>query len=120
VSEDGQIAMLNAAVIIGQYYAFLSQALRRIFDSSTAAQVSDEVFDARLAEIRLALAPILEKNSVVKENLESVDRNVARIRQEAKEKQRHSAALQEAERYYTEIALRARTVSDLVGLFRRL
>jgi hypothetical protein len=110
--DDGKTALLNAAVNVGQFYAFLAQGLRRVFDPQAAAQLSDELFDARLDQIRAALAPVLEKNLVVKENLENADREVLRIRR--------AGAVDEAKQYHTEIAARARTISDLVGLFRRL
>ena len=120
MSDDGKTALLNAAAIIGEYYAYLAEALRRVYDPGAAAQVSEEQFDARLGDIRAALAPILERNRVVQENLESIDRTVTRIRKEAQGKETRAAALQEAQKFYSDISQRARTVSDLVGLFRRL
>jgi F0F1-type ATP synthase membrane subunit b/b' len=120
MSDDGKAALLNAAVSVGQFYAFLAQGLRMVFDPKAAAQLPESLFDTRLDQIRGALAPILEKNHVVKENLQKVDQEVTRIRKAAKDAATRSEAIEEAERYHADIAERARTVSDLVGLFRRL
>lgn len=120
MKDEGGEVLLNAAVNIGQYYAFLAQALLRVYNPETAAQLSDEVFNEQLDQIRKRLSPILEKNHVVKGNLERVDQEVMRIKQAAGDKATQAAAIVEAQEYHKEVAERARTVSDLVGLFRRL
>ena len=73
MSDDGKAALLNAAVSIGHFYAFLAQGLRMVFDPKAAAQLPETLFDERLDQIRGNLAPILERNQVVKENLQKVD-----------------------------------------------
>jgi hypothetical protein len=112
--------LLKAAIDIGKYYAFLAQALRTVYDAEAAAQLADGDLDVMLNRVRADLAPILEKNHIVQENLERVHREVMRIRRAASDQTIKEAAAAEAKRYEPEILLRARTVSDLVALFRRL
>lgn len=119
MSDNSKEAMLNAAANIGKFYAFLAQGLRTITDPQVSAQLPDGILDAQLAQIRADLAPILENNHVVRENLEKVDREVTRIRKAAQDPAKLGTARQEAEKYLPEVSERARTVSDLVGLFRR-
>lgn len=120
MADDGKETMLNAAINIGKFYAFLAQALRMVLDPQVAAQLPEDVMDIQLDQIRANLAPLLEKNHVVKENLEKVFHEVMRIRKAAQDKSMREVALREAKDYLVEVAERARTVSDLVGLFRRL
>ncbi|HLG21521.1 MAG TPA: hypothetical protein VI382_01805 [Candidatus Manganitrophaceae bacterium] len=120
MTDDGKTAMLNAAIEIGKFYAFLAQALRTVFDPKLAAQLPEALLDSQLDQIRAALAPILEKNQVVKKNLEKIDREVARIREAAQDDATRERAVRDAQQVAIEVADRAVTVSDLVGLFRRL
>ena len=117
---DGKEMMLNAAVNIGKFYAFLAQELRGILDPEVAAQLPEGVLDIELTQTWAHLAPLLEKNPVVKDNLETVYQRVMRIRKNAQDEATRNAGLREAKDYLVEVAERARTVSDLVGLFRRL
>ncbi|MFY9270165.1 MAG: hypothetical protein WAO55_10515 [Candidatus Manganitrophaceae bacterium] len=120
MNDAGKEMMLNAAVGIGKLYAFLAQALRMVLDPQVAAQLPEDLIDKQIDQIRADLAPLLEKNHVVKENLEKVCREVMRIRQSAQNESTRRSAAREAESYLIMVAERARTVSDLVALFRRL
>ena len=112
MADDGKALLLKTAVDVGKYYAFIGQALRAIYDPAAAAQLPMDLLDAQLNQLRASLAPVLDTNHVVKQNFAEIDNRVARIRQEK--------AIDEARRFGAEIQERAKVVSDLVALFRRL
>ena len=120
MADDGKDTLLKIAADVGKYYAFIGQSLRSVYDREASAQLPSELLDAQIAQIRTALAPALEKNHVVKENFERVDQDVARIRRAAVDGAQRDAAIEEAKRYAVGIQERAKVVSDLVALFRRL
>ena len=112
MTDDGKAVLLRTAVDIGKYYAFVGQALRAIYDPSAAAQLPMDLLDAQIDQLRASLAPVLDTNHVVKQNFAEIDNRLARIRKEK--------AVDDARRFGAEIQERAKVVSDLVALFRRL
>lgn len=118
--DEGSEKLVNAAANIGKYYTFLAQLLRRIFDPDAARQVEESALDEQLEQIRRQLTEILAHNPVVQENLAEVDREVMRIRKAASQPATQAEAVEAAKRYHLTVSDRARTVSDLVGLFRRM
>jgi hypothetical protein len=118
MADDGKALLLKTAADMGKYYAFVAQSLRTVYDPAAGAQLPSEVLDAQIAQIRAALAPVLDTNHVVKENLDHVGEELARIRREAASGK--ESAMADARRFGHEIQERAKAVSDLVALFRRL
>lgn len=112
MADDGKAVLLKTAVDVGKYYAFIGQALRAIYDPAAAAQLPMDLLDAQIDQIRASLAPVLDTNHVVKQNFTEIDNQLARIRKEK--------AVDDARRFGAEIQERAKVVSDLVALFRRL
>lgn len=116
--------LVEIAANMGKYYSFLAQSLRALYDEAMAAQLPAELLESQIAEVRKALGPALEKNQVVKGNMEKVAEEVSRIRKAylatgAKDPKRQ-ALREEAQRYGAQVQEKARVISDLVGLFRRL
>lgn len=112
MADDGKALLLKTAADIGKYYAFIGQALRAIHDPAAAAQLPMDLLDSQLDQLRASLSPVLETNQVVKQNFAEIDNRLVRIRQEKD--------VNEARRFGAEIQERAKVVSDLVALFRRL
>jgi len=119
MADDGKAVLLKTAADVGKYYAFIGQALRAIYDPAAAAQLPTELLDAQIDQLRKSLAPVLETNHVVKQNFAQVDEELARIRNASSNGDRQKAA-DEAQRFGAQIQERAKVVSDLVALFRRL
>ncbi len=116
--------LVEIAANMGKYYSFLAQSLRALYDEAMAAQLPAELLESQIAEVRKALEPALGKNQVVKGNMEKVAEEVSRIRKaylatSAKDPKRQ-ALKEEAQRYVAQVQEKARVISDLVGLFRRL
>ena len=119
MADDGKAVLLKTAADVGKYYAFIGQALRAIYDPAAAAQLPTELLDAQIDQLRTSLAPVLDTNHVVKQNFAQVDEELARIRNVASNGDRQKAA-DEAQHFGAQIQERAKVVSDLVALFRRL
>lgn len=119
MADEGKALLLQTAADVGKYYAFVGQALRAIYDPASAVQLPANVLDAQIDNIRASLAPVLDVNPVVKQNFAEVDTRIERLRLEASagEKQK---AIDEARAFAVQIQERAKVVSDLVALFRRL
>lgn len=116
--------LIEIAANMGKYYSFLAQSLRALYDEEMAAQLPAELLESQIAETHKALGPALGKNHVVKGNMEKVAEEVRRIREAylatgAKDPKRQ-ALKEEAQRYCSQVQEKARVISDLVGLFRRL
>jgi len=79
MTDDGKTAMLNAAIEIGKFYAFLAQALRTVFDPKLAAQLPEALLDSQLDQIRAALAPILETIAGLTRQIREHDRTLQQI-----------------------------------------
>lgn len=120
MADDGKTQFLHIAANMGKYYAFVGQALRAVYDPAAAAQLPAAVLDAQLDQLRQALAPALEPNPVVKDNLDHIQAELARIRREAGDGTRGPAAIEAARRFGDHIQERAKAISDLVAVFRRL
>lgn len=120
MTDDGKALLLQTAANMGKYYAFVGQALRAIADPAAAAQLPAGVLDAQLDQLRNALAPALDTNPVVRDNIDEVHAELARIRRGAADGAGNAAAVDEARRFGAQIQERAKAVSDLVALFRRL
>ena len=118
--DDGKAVLLRTAADVGKYYAFIGQALRAIYDPAAAAQLPMELLDSHIDQIRKSLAPVLETNHVVKQNFAQIDEELARIRRAASSNGERQKAADEAQRFGVQIQERAKVVSDLVALFRRL
>jgi len=116
--------LLEIAANFGKYYSFLAQALRVLHDEQMAAQLPADLLDSQVAEVWKALGPALEKNPVVKGNMEKVAEEVTRIRKAylatGAQDPKRQALREEAQRYGAQVQEKARVISDLVGLFRRL
>jgi len=117
-------ALVEIAANMGKYYSFLAQSLRALYDEAMAAQLPAELLESQIVEVRKALGPALDKNPVVKGNMEKVAEEVSRIRKaylatDAKDSKRQTLK-EEAQRYGAQVQEKARVISDLVGLFRRL
>jgi len=119
MADDGKALLLKTAADVGKYYAFIGQALRAIHDPAAAAQLPMDLLDAQIDQLRASLAPVLDMNHVVKQNFAQIDEELARIRGAALNGDRRKAA-DEAQRFGVQIQERAKVVSDLVALFRRL
>lgn len=119
MADEGKALLVKTAADVGKYYAFIGQALRTIYDPASATQLPAEVLDTQLNNLREALAPALDTNPVVKQNFAEIDAQLERIRLEASagEKQK---AIEQAREFAAQIQERAKVVSDLVALFRRL
>ncbi len=120
MADDGKAVLLKIAADIGKYYAFIGQALRAIHDPAAAAQLPIELLDAQIDQLRKSLAPVLETNQVVKQNFAQIDEELVRIRRAASAGGERQKAIDEAQRFGGQIQERAKVVSDLVALFRRL
>ncbi|MEW6682949.1 MAG: hypothetical protein AB1451_08500 [Nitrospirota bacterium] len=118
MADDGKALLLKTAADVGKYYAFIGQALRAIYDPASAAQLPAEVLHGQIDQIRASLAPALETNPVVKQNFAEIDAQIERLRLEAAGGEKK--ALAEARALGDKIQERAKVVSDLVALFRRL
>lgn len=116
--EAHEEKFLKAAMQLGIYYAYLAQALRMIINPEGPAELSEEVLQSRLDEMRAGLGAILANNRVVKENVEEIGRKVTQIRLSASKQSTWGEAVKEAKRTLPEVEIRARTVSDLVALMR--
>jgi hypothetical protein len=112
MADDGKALLLQTAADVGKYYAFIGQALRALYDPAAAAQLPMDLLNTQLDQLRASLAPVLDTNHVVKQNFAEIDNQLARIRKEK--------AVDDARRFGAEIQERAKVVSDLVALFRRL
>jgi len=116
--------LIEIAANMGKYYSFLAQSLRALYDEGMAAQLPAELLETQLAEVRKALGAALENNPVVKGNMEKVAQEVDRIRQAyvaaGTQASKRQALKEEAQRYGAQVQEKARVISDLVGLFRRL
>jgi hypothetical protein len=115
--------LIEIAANVGKYYSFLAQSLRALYDEAVASQLPAELIESQLTEVRNALGPALDKNPVVKGNIEKVAEEVDRIRRaylatDIQDRKRQ-ALQEEAQRYSTQVQEKARVISDLVGLFRR-
>jgi hypothetical protein len=119
MADDGKALLLKTAADVGKYYAFIGQALRAIYDPASAAQLPSEVLHGQIDQIRASLAAALETNPVVKQNFAEIDAQVERLRLEAAGGDKQKAAA-EARALGERIQERAKVVSDLVALFRRL
>jgi hypothetical protein len=89
-----------------------------------AAQLPAELLDSQISGVWKALEPALEKNQVVKTNMAKVAEDVNRIRKAyfatGVQDPKRQALKEEAQRYGNQVQEKARVISDLVGLFRRL
>ena len=116
--------LLEIAANTGKYYSFLAQSLRTVYDEAMAAQLPAELLESQISEVWKALEPTLEKNQVVKTNMAKVAEEVNRIRKAYSttnsQDPKRQALKEEAQRYGSQIQEKARVISDLVGLFRRL
>ena len=117
-------SLIEIAANTGKYYSFLAQSLRAIYDDAMAAQLPAELLESQISEVWKALEPALQKNQVVKTNMAKVAEEVDRIRKtySATKSQdpKRQALKEEAQRYGSQVQEKARVISDLVGLFRRL
>ena len=116
--------LIEIAANTGKYYSFLAQSLRALYDEAMAAQLPAELLESQISEVWKALEPALDKNQVVKGNMAKVAEEINRIRKaylatDAKDPKRQ-ALKDEAQRYSVQVQEKARVISDLVGLFRRL
>jgi hypothetical protein len=116
--------LIEIAANTGKYYSFLAQSLRALYDEAMAAQLPVELLESQISEVWKALQPALEKNQVVKTNMAKVAEEVNRIRKAysaaGAQDPKRQALKEEAERYGSQVQEKARVISDLVGLFRRL
>jgi len=116
--------LIEIAANTGKYYSFLAQSLRAVYDEAMAAQLPAELLESQISEVWKALEPALDKNQVVKTNMAKVAEEVDRIRKaySATKNQdpKRQALKEEAQRYGSQVQEKARVISDLVGLFRRL
>ena len=116
--------LIEIAANMGKYYSFLAQSLRALYDEAMAAQLPAELLESQIAEVRKAMGSALEKNQVVKGNMEKVAEEVDRIRKAyiaaGSQAGKRQALKEEAQRYGAQVQEKARVISDLVGLFRRL
>jgi hypothetical protein len=119
MADEGKALLVKTAADVGKYYAFIGQALRSIYDPASGAQLPPEVLDTQLDNLREALAPVLDTNPVVKQNFAEIDAQIERIRLEASAGEKQSA-VEQARAMAAQIQERAKVVSDLVALFRRL
>lgn len=119
MADEGKALLVKTAADVGKYYAFIGQALRSIYDPAAATQLPAEVLDTQLNNLREALAPAMDTNPVVKQNFADIDAQIERIRLEASAGERQKA-VDEARAFAAQIQERAKAVSDLVALFRRL
>jgi hypothetical protein len=117
-------SLIEIAANTGKYYSFLAQSLRILHDEAMAAQLPGELLESQISEVWKTLEPALEKNHVVKENMAKVAEEVQRIRKAysaaAAHDPKRQALKEEAQRYGVQVQEKARVISDLVGLFRRL
>ena len=116
--------LIEIAANTGKYYSFLAQSLRTLYDEAMAAQLPAELLESQISEVWKALEPALEKNQVVKTNMSKVAEEVNRIRKAyfatSAQDPKRLALKEEAQRYGSQVQEKARVISDLVGLFRRL
>ncbi|HET8760494.1 MAG TPA: hypothetical protein VFN94_05475 [Nitrospiria bacterium] len=119
MADEGKALFLKTAADMGKYYAFVGQALRALYDPASAAQLPADVLHGQIKQIHEALAPALDTNQVVKQNFEDIESKLEHLRLEAGggDKQK---AVEEARAWGAQIQERAKAVSDLVALFRRL
>ncbi|WDT73880.1 MAG: hypothetical protein MPW16_11445 [Candidatus Manganitrophus sp.] len=118
MTEDRQGMGLKAAMQIGMYYAYLAQALRMVINPEGPVELPEDLLNQQLDQLRDHLAVPLAKNQVVKQNIEQIEKEVSRIRQEAGHPETWGAAVKDAKRMLPELEIRAKTVSDLVALLR--
>ncbi|MDC4227454.1 MAG: hypothetical protein MPW15_25280 [Candidatus Manganitrophus sp.] len=118
MTEDRHEVGLKAAMQIGMYYAYLAQALRMVINPEGPVELPEDLLNQQLDQLRDHLAVPLAKNQVVKQNIEQIEKEVSRIRQEAGHPETWGAAVKEAKRMLPELEIRAKTVSDLVALLR--
>ncbi len=116
--ESSNTAPLAAAANLAHYYTVLAHALRRVHDAQARAQLTDTAVDEQLTQLRIQLVPVLDRNPVVRDHVDSVALEVARIRKAAAAGERGAA--EDARRMAEQVEGRARTVTDLVALFRSL
>ena len=118
------INLIEIAANTGKYYSFLAQSLRVLYDEAMAAQLPSELLESQISEVWKALEPALEKNHVVKGNMTKVAEEVQRIRKAyfatGAQDPKRQALKEEAQKYGSQVQEKARVISDLVGLFRRL
>jgi hypothetical protein len=119
MADEGKALLLKTAADMGKYYAFVGQALRAIYDPATAAQLPAEVLHAQIEQLRAALAPAFDTNPVVKQSFADLEARIGQLRLEAAGGDK-SKAVDEARALGAQIQERAKAVSDLVALFRRL
>lgn len=112
--------LLNAAVDIGKLYAFLAQALRVVIEPEAAKGMPEALFNEQLDKIRANLEPKLSKNRIVQKNIAEINQGVTKIREAASDEATRMSAVKDARNYLPTVEERARTVSDLVALFRCL
>jgi hypothetical protein len=112
--------MLNAAVDIGKLYAFLAQALRVVIEPEAAKGMPEALFNKQLDKIRADLESELSNNRIVHKNIAEINKEVTKIREAASVEGTRVSAVKDARNYLPIVEERARTVSDLVALFRSL
>ncbi len=110
--------LIKIASDVTKWYLFLFQILRTVYDPQMAAQIPEALLLSQINTVRADLLPVLDRNPVVRENMEQIYNDVMRIWDGAKKGD--GLAQDEARQMAIRVNERMKATSDLVALFKAL